>query len=404
MAIPSFPFMYVDPFAGASGDMFLGALLDLGYPFPRLRQDVAALGLDGIRLTRRRVLRGGISAVKVGVTCAGAQPHRGRREIRTILRAAQLEPEIRRQAWDVFDAIIGVEAGIHRMSVDRVHLHEVGALDALADVVGTVSALAGLGVKEIHAAPVNVGSGAVECAHGILPVPAPATAALLHDIPQYGRGTGEYTTPTGAALLRILVHHFGQRPACVLNATGYGAGTRDDEDLPNVLRLMGGQRLGMSQADGSEATLVELRCQLDDLDPRVYGHLSQRLLDTGARDVYLSPVQMKKGRPGTLIVILCDAAEADTLGAILLDETPTMGYRMHTVRRVERPRRQERVATQYGAVRIKVSDSGPGEAVATPEYEDCRRLALRRRVPLRRVLAAAQEAWWKKNQGGGSKA
>ncbi len=398
MTLPVIPYLYADPFAGASGDMFLGALVDLGYPFSRLRADVDALALDGLRLGRRRVTRGGLSAVRITVRCAPGQPHRGRRAIRSILRKARLDAEIRRRAGEVFDALIEVEANIHHQSVEQVHLHEVGALDALADVVGTVSALIHLGVKRLDAASVNVGSGTVACAHGTLPVPAPATADLLRGIPVHGRGDGERTTPTGAALLRILATAFGPLPPCVMTRTGYGAGLRDTDDLPNVLRLMGGDLpatpLGHSPDQGGG--LMEIRSQIDDMDPRVFGYVCDRLLTAGARDVYLSPVQMKKGRPGTLIVILADRDRVGGLGTILLDETTTLGYRLVPVTRVERSRRHVRVKTPYGPVRMKVSDQGPGEPLATPEYEDCRTLARRRKVPLRRVLAAAVAAWERK--------
>jgi len=395
MALPVFPYLYADPFAGASGDMFLGALVDLGYPFSRLRADVDALALDGLNLGRRRVTRGGLSAIRITVHCAPGQPHRGRRAIQAALRKARLDGAIRRRAGEVFDALIEVEANIHRQPSEQVHLHEVGALDALADVVGTVSALLHLGVQRLDAGPVNLGSGTVNCAHGVLPVPAPATAALLQGIPVLGQGEGERTTPTGAALLRVLATTFGSLPPCIMTRSGYGAGRRDTEDLPNVLRLMGGDLLPASLHSSAHpaAGLMEIRCQIDDMDPRVFGYLCDRLLAEGARDVYLCPVQMKKGRPGTLVVILADSARIGDLGALVLAETTTMGYRLIPVTRVERSRRHVRVETSFGPVRMKVSDHGPGEPLATPEYQDCRTLARRHKVPLRRVLAAAVAAW-----------
>lgn len=395
MALPILPYLYADPFAGASGDMFLGALVDLGYPFSRLRADVDALDLDGLRLGRRRVTRGGLSAVRISVHCAPGQPHRSRRAIQAVLRRARLDKAIRRRAGEVFDALIEVEAKIHHQPVEQVHLHEVGALDALADVVGTVSAFFHLGVERMDAGPVNLGGGTVTCAHGVLPVPAPATAVLLQGVPVLGQGNVERTTPTGAALLKILATAFGPLPPCIMTRTGYGAGRRDTEDLPNVLRLMGGDLLPATLAPSPDpgGGLMEIRCQIDDMDPRIFGYLCDRLLAAGARDVYLCPVQMKKGRPGTLIVILADRDRIGVLGTILLDETTTLGYRLAPVTRVERSRRHVQVTTPFGPVRMKVSDSGPGAPLATPEYEDCRALARRNRVPLRRVLAAAVAAW-----------
>jgi uncharacterized protein (TIGR00299 family) protein len=391
MPTPEIPLLFVDPFAGASGDMLLGALVDLGYPFTRLRRDVAALGLEGVTLSRRRVTRGGLSATRIVVRCAPDQPHRGRREIRRLLRTAPLEPAVRRRAMEVFEALIAAEARLHRMPPERVHLHEVGALDALADVVGTVAALFGLGVREMVCGPINVGSGTVACAHGRLPVPAPATAELLKGLPITSLGEGERTTPTGAALLRVLTTACGPLPPALIEHTGHGAGARDTKDLPNLLRLLGGRRAGAA-TDGGEA-LVELSSQIDDMDPRLYGHLLERLLAAGALDVAVLPATVKKGRPGSLLLVLAEPDRAGALGRLIFDETPTLGYRLSPVRRVSRARRQVAVDTPWGQVRMKVADDAAGAPVATPEYEDCRALARRRGIPLREVMAAAAAAW-----------
>ncbi|MFQ5720357.1 MAG: nickel pincer cofactor biosynthesis protein LarC, partial [Acidobacteriota bacterium] len=383
-------FLYVDAFSGVSGDMFLGALTDLGHPFSRLQADIAALGLDGIRLRRRRITRAGMAAVQVRVSCAADQPHRGRRELRRLLRQAALPPAVRRQALAVFERLIEVEARIHRILPEKVHLHEVGALDALADVVGTVAALQRLGVKEIRSSPVNVGSGTVACAHGTLPVPAPATAALLENVPIYGAGEGEKTTPTGAALLTTLATSFGPMPGAVITAIGHGAGQHEDAQRPNLLRLMGGDLTG--QPVPTPNALVELACEIDDMDPRLFGHLFDVLLAAGARDVHTAVIQMKKQRPGTHVTVLARPQDVITLGTILLDETTTLGYRIRPVERVERVRRHVTVRTRYGPVRLKVSGDDLAATVATPEYEDCRRLARKKKVPLRAVLAAARAA------------
>jgi uncharacterized protein (TIGR00299 family) protein len=398
MGISQHPFLYVDAFSGLSGDMFLGALVDLGYPVARLRSHVAALGVEGIRLRKRAVTRGGLAGVRIEVLTAHGQPHRGRREIRRILRQARLEPAVRGRALGVFESLIEVESRLHGLPPEKVHLHEVGALDALADVVGTLAALHDLGVEEIQSSPVNVGSGMVSCEHGELLVPAPATAALLRGVPVSGSGTGERTTPTGAALLRALATEFGPLPACRIDAIGYGAGSRDTPQPANLLRLMAGTRTGLAAAHpaGAPARLVELRCQVDDMDPRLFGHLMERLLAAGACDVYFAPIQMKKNRPGTLVVVLATETGAGDLGRILLDETTTLGYRWLPVERLERPRRHVRVRTPYGMVRIKVTEDEEAETVATPEYEDCRKLAARRGVPLRRVLDEARSAWLRK--------
>ncbi len=404
MPLRRHPFLYVDPFSGASGDMFLGALVDLGYPFSRLREDVSALGLPGLTLRRRRVTRAGLAATQVKVQAAGGQPHRGRREIRGLLRRARLEPEVRHRALEVFEALIQAEARIHRIAPDRVHLHEVGALDALADVVGTVSALHALGVEEIVAGPVNVGSGTVACEHGVLPVPAPATAALLSHAPIYAAGEGELTTPTGAALLRALVSEHAPLPPALVEAVGHGAGSREVPGRPNLLRLLAGRRAVAPDGAGRAGGTVEIRAQMDDADPRLLGHLMDRLLDDGALDVYFAPIQMKKNRPGVLVVILARREAAGALGRRLLDETPTLGYRVVAVERQERERRWEKVRTPYGSVRMKVADDDAGAPLATPEYEDCRRLAQARDIPLRRVLEAAAAAWSRRASPGATAA
>ena len=387
--LPSYPFVYVDATAGASGDMFLGALLDLGYPLAHLRARLAALGVKGLSLGRSRVLRGGLTATRARVRTTHDAPHRGRREIRAILRGSRLDAAIRSRSLEVFERLIEVEAALHRLPPDRIHLHEVGALDALADVVGTVAALIEMDCREVVASPVNVGSGTVRAEHGVLPVPAPATLALLRGLPIVAEGAGEKTTPTGAALLATLASGFGPLPLVRVGAIGHGAGSREDADRPNILRLLGGER---DASPGGAIRLIEIRTQLDDLDPRIYGHLVDRLLAARARDVTLTPVQMKKGRPGTLVTVLARPEDRDRLGNILFDETTTLGYRVTTVDRVERRRRQVRVRTPWGTVRLKVADDKPWLALATPEYEDCRRLAERAGVPLRAVLEAARRA------------
>jgi uncharacterized protein (TIGR00299 family) protein len=382
---------YFDCIAGASGDMILGALVDAGLPVETLRSVVDALDLAEAELRCQRVIKGGFGATKVDVVVADDVPERHLSDIEAMVRQSTLDPGIQEQAVGVFRRLGEVEAGIHGTTLDEVHLHELGGVDTMVDVIGTLSGLAEMGIERVHASPLPLGRGFVRGAHGRIPLPAPATLALLEGVPVIGSELDvELVTPTGAALLTSLAESFGPIPAMTPSAIGYGAGSRD-RPVPNLLRIIVGEA-GVPSDQLSIETLVRLETNVDDLNPEIYDHVMARLFATGALDVFLAPVQMKKNRPGTWVHVLCRPGDADALEAILFAETSTLGVRQQLVGRHALARSSQRVHTPYGPVRVKVASWAAGQAKASPEYEDCRRLAVKHGVPLREIYRAAEAA------------
>jgi uncharacterized protein (TIGR00299 family) protein len=382
---------YFDCVAGASGDMILGALVDAGLPVESLQNVIDALGLAEAELRCERVLKGGFGATKVDVLVADDVPERHLFDIEAMVQQSTLAPAVKEQAIGVFRRLGEVEAGIHGTTLDKVHLHELGGVDTMVDVIGTVAGLAQMGIQRVYASPLPMGRGFVRGAHGRIPLPAPATLALLEGVPIVGSELDvELVTPTGAALLSSLAESFGPIPAMTLAAVGYGAGTRD-RPVPNVLRLIVGE-LGTPAEQVSIETLVKLETNVDDLNPEIYDHVMTRLFAAGALDVFLAPVQMKKNRPGTWVHVLCRPGEADALEAVLFAETSTLGVRQQLVGRHALSRSSQKVETPYGPVQVKIARWGPGHVKASPEYEDCRRLAEEQGVPLREVYRAAEGA------------
>jgi uncharacterized protein (TIGR00299 family) protein len=383
---------YFDCIAGASGDMILGALLDAGLPEARLRERLAALRLDDFDLRCQRVVKNGFSAIKVDVPVADDVPARHLPEIEAIVIESDLPSAIKEQAVAIFRQLGEVEASIHGTSLDQVHLHELGGVDTIVDVVGALVGLDALGVEQVYASPLPMGRGFVRGAHGPIPLPAPATVALLagQGVPIVGSDLDvELVTPTGAALLSSLATAFGPIPAMTLTAVGYGAGGRD-LPIPNLLRLLLGDQA--SSSDAITETLVMLETNVDDLNPEIYDYVMARLFDAGALDVFLSPIQMKKNRPATLLRVLCRPGDADALTTILFAETSTLGVRRQLVTRHCLARATHTVETPYGPVRVKVARWGETGAKAAPEHDDCRRLAEASGVPLRDVYRAAEQA------------
>jgi uncharacterized protein (TIGR00299 family) protein len=389
---------YLDCFAGISGDMFLGALLHAGVPLAVLQEATAALGLNA-SLRTETVDRSGISATKAHVFEADqiadaphTHPHNSEKvqgrsltDIRALIRAASLAEPIQHFALHAFELLGESEARIHNVPLDKIHFHEVGAVDAIIDIVATSAGIHHLGIDMWHCSPLNVGGGTVVCAHGIFPVPAPATADLLRGMPTYSAHIQkELITPTGAALLKALNPSFGPQPAMIVDAIGYGAGTRNPKDLPNVLRLT----LGHS-ADAAPDTVTVLETALDDLSPQIIAHVAELALAKGALDVMLTPVIMKKGRPGTLLTLLCRPADTSRFESLLLTETSTLGLRIRHDRRVILDRHHVTVATPYGDIRIKLGLRDGIELNAAPEFEDCRAAALAHNVALKLVQQAA---------------
>lgn len=381
---------YVDCFSGASGDMLLGACVANGVPLEELREALAGLPVSGYELREETVSRGAITGTRVHVELADQhQPHRHLNHILDIIGKSTLSDRVKEHSSRTFRALAEAEAAVHGSTVEGVHFHEVGAVDAIVDVVGAVLALELLGIDEVLCSPIPVGSGTVECDHGTLPVPAPATVELLEGVPiAASEEVGELTTPTAAAVLTTLARGFGPLPDMTLRNSGCGAGSREGRTRPNLLRVLIGD--AADQGDVDQITVLETN--LDDVSPEVVGHCIERLLREGARDAYAVPIQMKKSRPGVLLTVLCGGDQVSAMERILFAETTTFGIRRQTAQRTKLRRRHETVTTPFGELRIKVGERA-GLVTFSPEYEDCKAAAETHRVPLREVIAAANAAW-----------
>ena len=381
---------YFDCFAGASGDMIMGALLDAGLPEETLRERLSALHLAEFELRIKRVDKKGFKATKVDVLVSHDVTERHLPEIETIIQDSDLQPTIRERAVAIFRRLGEVEADIHSTTLEQVHLHELGGVDTIVDVVGALVGLDALGIEVVYSSPLPMGRGFTQGAHGSIPLPAPATMALLKDVPIIGSDLMfELVTPTGAVLLTSLANSFGPLPAMTMTSVGYGAGEYD-LPIPNVLRLIVGEQARPGTA--VTETLVMLETNVDDLNPEIYDYVIGSLVDSGALDVSLLPVHMKKNRPATLIQVLCRPTDVEALTRILFAETSTLGLREHFVTRHALARTIQELETPYGAVRVKIAEWGEGETKAAPDYEDCRRLAELNHVPLREIYRAAEIA------------
>ena len=379
---------YLDAFSGISGDMTVGALLDAGAPAEALIDALRSMDTDA-RFEVEKTSRGGIASTKFRVhTDAAPAPHRHLSKILAMIDAAPLAARAKAAASAVFRNLGEAEAAVHGVPIEKVHFHEVGAVDSIADIVGACVALDLLDVAEVHASAVNVGSGNVQTEHGLLPVPAPATARLLEGKPIYARGPEvELTTPTGAALAVTLASSFGPLPAMRISNIGHGAGERDFKQHANVLRVLIGERTG-----ASEATLVSvIEAHIDDSSPQILGYALERLMDAGALDAALSPLQMKKNRPGSLLRVIAKPEDQERLAQIVFAETSTLGLRIHSAERRIEPRSMIEIETPLGRVRGKVSAQG----AFAPEYDDCKLIAQRTGTPLQLVFAIAQESYFK---------
>lgn len=398
---------YFDCFGGAAGDMILGALVDAGLPVERLQAIVKQLDLPGVTLQVERVQRAGLAAAHVLIEMSAAsQPHRHLPDITNIIRRADLPETVADRACQVFGRLAEAEAAAHGISVDKVHFHEVGAVDAIVDIVGACAGVEALGLERILCSPIPTGCGTVKCAHGVLPVPAPATANLLRGVTLAACDVeGELTTPTGAALLTTLAHTYGPLPPMRIESIGYGAGTREFRARPNVLRLLVGEitesdTLPTDDPETWDSAAV-LETQLDDVDGQVVAHACERVLEAGALDAYLTPIWMKKGRPGQLLTVLCRPEDVARLEAMLFSETTTLGIRRQTCLRHKLSRSHETVETRFGPVRIKLGRRGDEILRAWPEYADCDAAARTHGVSLRQVQDAAQQAWMERNRHDG---
>ena len=378
---------YLDCFSGIAGDMLLGALVDAGLEIETLQAAIAKLGIDGLSLDAEVVKRGGFAATKVRVAAARDHSHRSLSTIERIIGESALDDETKRDSMRVFRRLGEVEARAHAIPIEDVHFHEVGALDSIADVVGSCAGFRALGVERVQCSPINLGSGTVQAAHGTMPVPAPATARLVEGIPTYSDGPAvELTTPTGAALAVTLSRAFGPPPAMRIEASGYGAGERDFPGRANLLRVLVGNA---GEAPSAPGEVWVLEATIDDMTPEMAGYAMERLLEAGALDVTMSPVYMKKNRPGFNLTVLAAPSDRDALGELMLSETSTIGIRESPARRRTLERTWKHVRTRYGTVRVKTAGAAGSESTFAPEYEDCRRLAQEHGVPFKRVWEQA---------------
>ncbi len=383
--------VYFDCFSGISGDMTLGALVDAGVSIETLRSELAKLNLPGYTITSEKVTRSGLAATKVNVMLdQKKQPARHLSDIRTIIEGSSLSPAIKQKSIAIFERLAKAEAAVHGTTPEKVHFHEVGAVDAIVDIVGAVIGLELLGVTRIIASPVDLGSGSVHTSHGKLPVPSPAAAELLKGIPVYSSAVSfELTTPTGAAILSTLGSAFGPLPQMKIDRIAHGAGGKDLPDQPNVLRLMIGEPASAYAEDSS----IVIETNIDDMNPQVYDHLIEKLMKQGAQDVYLIPIIMKKGRPAVLLSVLTDRSRTDAILDTVFRETTSIGVRIQEVGRKKLNREIHEVETVYGNVRVKISKRGDEILTVTPEYDDCRRIAEEKNVPLKTVMEEAKKTF-----------
>jgi uncharacterized protein (TIGR00299 family) protein len=424
--------LYFDCFNGASGDMVLGALLDAGLPLEELRRALGSLAIEGASVSAARVLRAGVSATKFTAEEHGHDTHvhehvhhdhghgrqhghehqhdhghthttpddrrsttndhvhRSLAEINALIERSALSPDAQNRAKALFHRLGEAEAAIHQIPIEHIHLHEVGALDSIIDIVGAVFAIEWFHADRIISSPLNVGGGMVHSAHGNFPVPAPATVKLLTGAPVYSSGVqSELVTPTGALLVTSHATSFGPVPPMTIDRVGYGAGDRDLPNTPNVLRVL----IGDSAEQPHTEHVVVLQSEIDDMNPQLFGMVMDRLYAAGALEVYFASVQMKKNRPGTLLTILARPEQREELSAIVFRETTTIGVRYHEVQRERLEREMVAVNTPHGTVRFKVARLGDTIVNAAPEFEDCLRLASERSVPVKEVQAAANKAY-----------
>src|ERR1700726_1323276 len=380
---------YFDCFSGISGDMTLGALVDAGCPADLLRAELKSLQVAGWTLTTEKVWKNGMAATYARVKIEDQQKHRSLSTILQILNNSPLAPQVRDRASAIFQKLGEAEARVHDVPLEKIHFHEVGAVDAIVDIVGACIGFQALGIEHFACSPLNVGGGTAKMAHGVLPVPAPATANLLQGKPTYSSGVQrELVTPTGAEIVATLCDSFGPPPPMSVSAIGYGAGTADLEGQPNVLRIMIGEAAEKAVPTyDQEITVIE--ANLDDMNPQIYGYFQEKALAAGALEVFTTPVQMKKNRPGTLLTVLCRPADVQALMSLIFAETTTFGVRTHIAQRRVLPRESVKVNTKFGEVRVKLSRVNGRILHVAPEYEDCRKLAEEKNVPLQRVINEA---------------
>ncbi len=375
--------------------MVLGTLVDAGVSIDALGSELARLDLHGYEISSEKVMRSGITATKVRVLVDQKdRKSRHLSDIKKIIEGSSLSSTVRKKSIRIFTRLAEAEAKVHATTPENIHFHEVGAVDAIVDIVGSVIGLELLGITQIIASAINVGSGTVETAHGLLPVPAPATAELLTDIPYYQSAAKyELATPTGAAIISTLGSSFGPLPRMKVGRIAYGAGDKDVPRVPNVLRLM----IGESTASYDEDSSVIIETNIDDMNPQIYDHLIEKLMQQGAQDAYLIPIIMKKGRPAVLLSVLTDISGTEAVVNTIFRETTSIGVRVRDVSRRKLVREIQPIDTVYGKINMKISKRGGEVLTATPEYEDCRKIAKEKNIPLKTVMEEAKNQFSRKD-------
>jgi pyridinium-3,5-bisthiocarboxylic acid mononucleotide nickel chelatase len=390
---------YFDCFSGISGDMALAALVDAGADLRAIEAELRKLGLEGWSILAEQVKRGAIVARHVKVASSEGHHHRGLSVILGRIDKAGIAPRAAERARRIFTRLAEAEAKVHNLPLEEVHFHEVGAVDSIVDIVGAALGFELLGIDEFACSALDVGAGQVQTAHGLLPVPAPATAELLRGAPMYTSGISrELVTPTGAAIATTLSTRYAQIPEMTLRAVGYGAGSADFPEKANVLRILIGENATSEAGEHWDAPVSVIETNLDDMSPQIYGYFVEQALAAGALDVFSTAVQMKKNRPGVLLTILCESAHTAKMMDLVFRETTTIGVRTYDVRRKVLDREVVRVETQFGEVRVKISRMNGSVLNATPEYDDCQRLAAEKGIPLKQVIAAASFEFQKQKE------
>ncbi len=384
---------YFDCFSGISGDTILGALIDAGLPIGELRKELKKLELSGYQIDIKTVSRQNLKGKRFKVEVAkdkGKEEGRSLSQILKLIEKSSLNARIKEKSGEIFKKLGMAEAKVHGQKGGAVHFHEVGAIDSIVDVVGSLVGLKILGIDKVYSSPLSLGRGWVDCQHGRLPVPAPATIELLKGVPILPSGEEkELVTPTGAAIITALSESFSSPPPMRIESIGYGAGSRNLSGRPNLLRVLIGQSPGEYEED--EITVIETN--IDDLNPQVYNYLQERLFEEGALDVFLTPVQMKKGRPGTLVTVLAEPSRVEILTTIIFEETSSLGIRTYRTQRRKLFREVKEVKTKYGKVKVKVSRTSEKIQHVSPEYEDCRKIAQRKNIPFREVYEEATTSY-----------
>ena len=380
---------YFDCFSGASGDMILGALIDAGLSPRLMREELKKLRLSSVHLKATKVLKGGLSATQVIVEGKNEKKsHRNLREMLSIIDRSTLEPEVKEKSREIFRRIASAEGEIHRRPMEEIHFHEIGGLDSVVDIVGVVWGIRQMGIDRIYVSRVNVGTGFVRCEHGVLPVPSPAALSLMKGMPIYSSGVEkELLTPTGAVLLSTLGSEFGNLPPMKVERVGYGAG-RSDLPHPNLLRLM----IGTLEATSGTERVMVVETNIDDMNPQFYDYVMEKLLTLEVMDVFLTPVLMKKNRLATLLTVICSVEKLPSVTHFLLRETTTLGVRWHEEERACADREIITLQTKHGAIHFKLARWEGRLVNLSPEYDDCKRLALEKGIPLKDIFEEAKKA------------